>query len=990
MQQLDPSLPLSDNPVLRHLICPLASSHLSLSPAQLAELTLTELQQRLTAAGVPFDPADLLRSLMDSEAAKWLQTQREAANAELAMVRKLLAGKAGRKLTAKEVDALRAREGQLRSMVDNYDDLLGRLLEEERKRRGLMDEGERIAYERMMEKLRKGKAKGKGIEVDSAAVVGAVPGLVGMLAGVVEMHLGMTAEELARMTVEGVQEALKKAGVDIDIADMLRGLTDSHAATWLHAQRTKAEAEADLLRKLLSGKRKLTARERQDAEARLAELEAEVECYDELLRRLLQEELKRQKVMSDEERLAYERMQDRLRRGKAKESQPPAVNEGTVVGENPLLMDLLTGLASSHLSLSPDALAGMTVAEVQAELAKAGVDIDILAMMRDLTDSEAAKWLQAQRAKAEAEANLLRKLLSGKGRKLTEQERAEAAARLEQVEAEIQSYDDLLRRLLEEELKRQRLLDEEERLAHERMMERLRKGKKKKPAPVDLDPSSLVGANPVLMEMVTALAASHLSLSPDEVAEMSINDLQAAFTKAGVDVDLLGLMRDLTDSQAAKWLQAQRAKAEAEANLLRKLLSGKKKLTGKEREEAEGRLVELEAEIAGYDDLLRRLLEEELRRQRMMEEEERLAHERMMEKLRKGKSRKQQQQTVGPVTVDTVIGDNSLLMDMLAGLARSHLSLSPEQLSTMTVDELQTAFNRAGVDIDIMGMLRDLTDSHAATWLHAQRTKAEAEADLLRKLLSGKRKLTARERQDAEARLAELEAEVECYDELLRRLLQEELKRQKVMSDEERLAYERMQDRLRRGKAKKAPLASTAPSFDLIQRRERVRLDLDRVFDLLTLPRAYTCERCSAANAVSAVVCSSCGHPAPPTPSAVVNPQVLLRYHRLTHGCDAGADLLNALRPALGACTRSTFFDWVEAMTSVCTRSRDVWWDCAAVSEGGMMEKRDAVSVWLMNGGQPETWGAGTSSGESERQWLGVSDVHELFMTAPDVLDDLI
>ena len=978
---------LGDQPLLLHLIAPIASSHLFLTQAQLADLTISDVQQRLEAAGVPFDAADLLRAMMDSEAARWVHAQKEAADAELAMIRKLLAGKS-RKLTDQEREALAKREAELSALSHDYDDLLRRMMEEERKRRGIMSEDERRAYDRMLEKLRRGK-RSAGPDVDPSSLVGDHPVLMDALVGLAASHLSMGAEELRGMSVAAVQAALKGAGMDIDVMEMMRGLTDSEAAAWVHAQRMKAEAEADLLRKLLANKdRKLTAKERADAEARLKAVETEIDGYDGLLRRLLGEELRRQQHMSEEERVAQERMMEKLRKGRTK--KPSAVNADTVVGDNALLMDVLSGLAAGHLSLSPDALAAMTVAEVQAELAKAGVDVDIVGMMRDLTDSEAATWIQAQRAKAEAEADLLRKLLSGRGRKLTDRERADAAARLKEVEAEIANYDDLLHRLLDEELRRQRAMDEEERLAYERMMDKLRNGKKKKPQRVEADPSSLVGDHPLLMDVLAGIAAGRVALTAEQMSAMTIEQVQAAFAQAGVDVDILGLMRDLTDSEAARWLQAQRARAEAEADLLRKLL--KKKLSPKDRADAEEQLRAVEAEIANYDDLLHRLLEEELRRQRAMDEEERLAHERMMDKLRRGKSKKQQQDTIGPVSLTTVIGDNALLMDMLAGLAAAHLSLLPDQLSAMTVDELQTALSRAGVDIDILEMLRNLTDSEAAKWLQAQRAKAEAEADLLRRLLRGGKKLTAKERADAEARLKEVEAEIANYDDLLRRLLDEELKRLRHMEDEERLAYERKMDKLRKGKAKKAAPPSTTP--DLLQLRERVRLATDRVFDALVLPHSYTCRRCTAVNAAKAPFCSFCLTPAPPAPSPTLSQHALLRYHRGTHHCCAGADVVNVVGQSLGVCTRTNFFEWVEAMTLVCTRGSGVWWDARRVVRDGRMRDVDAARVWLMhqNGDSVDSkrWSALFSGPAEVARWVGHSALHHDCMAMPDVLDIVV
>ena len=952
---------VGDNALLMHVIAPLATSQLGLSVEQLAGMRVDEVQAALRAAGVEVDIEALLRNLMDSEAAQWMARQREEAEAEREMVRRLLAGK-GRKLTADERKALEARERELDGIIDSYDEMFKRLLEEERKRRGLMDDAERRAYDEMMDKLRNGKKKKQTAQtdIDPTQRIGDNAQLLDMLGGLAAMHLSMSAEQVAELTVQQLQDALNRAGVDIDITDMLRNLTDSEAAKWMAAQREKAAAEADMLRKLLAGKgRKLTAAEREEMEARLGQLEDEIANYDELLRRLLKEELKKQKHMTDEERLAYERMMDKLRRGKAKKQlDEPEVGPQTLVGDNQQLMDLLSALAASALGLTSDQLATMTVEEVQAALNEAGVDIDIMEMLRGLADSEAAKWLAAQREKAAAEADMLRRLLAGKGRKLTEAERAEAEARLAHLEAEIANYDDLLRRLLEEEIKKMKRMEDEERLAYEDMMDRLRRGKKKKLPDTDIDPAQRIGDNPQLLDMLSGLAQMHLSLSPEQVAELTVQQLQDALTRAGVDIDIMDMLRNLTDSEAAKWLAAQREKLAAEADLLRRLLAGKgKKLTEAERADAEARLQQLEEQIANYDDLLRRLLDEEMRKMKKMEEEERLAYERMMEKLRRGKSKKQLEQPIGDVTAQTLVGDNEQLMDLIAGLADTHLGLSRDQLATMTVEEVQAALKKAGVDIDIMEMLRNLTDSEAAKWLAAQREKAAAEADMLRRLLKGK-KLTPQERQEAEQRLAQLDKEIANYDELLRRLLQEELNKLKHMEDEERRAYEAMMDRLRRGKKKKtaaevAEAGEVVVDLHSVRSDPRLRVAAEAVFDLLCLKGSYSCRRCLTANATTASFCSLCLTPAPVLLSPILPAERLVSYHRTVHRCSGGGctDCVRLIEAHLATpCVRTNFFDYLELLSLLCHRWSECSWDASAIlSDERGLSVEVGKKLWMLN-----------------------------------------
>ena len=741
-------------------------------------------------------------------------------------------------------------------------------------------------------------------------------------------------------------------------------------------------------------------------EAKLSQLEEEIANYDDLLRRLLEEELKKQTHMSEEERLAYERMMEKLRQRKKKKQQleEPEVGPHTLLGDNEQLMDLLSGLAASHLGLTRDQLASMTVEEVQAALNKAGIDIDIMEMLRNLTDSEAAKWLAAQREKAAAEADMLRRLLAGKGRKLTDAEHAEAEARLAELEAEIANYDDLLRRLLDEEMKKLKKMEEEERLAYEAMMDRLRRGKKKKTADTDIDPAQRIGDSPQLLDMLGGLAQLHLSLSPEQVAALTVQQLQDALNKAGIDIDIMEMLRNLTDSEAAKWLAAQREKAAAEADMLRKLLAGKgRKLTDAERVDAEARLAELEAEIANYDDLLRRLLDEEMKKLKKMEEEERLAYERMMEKLRRGKNKKQLQQPIGDVTPQTVVGDNEQLMDLLAGLADAHLGLTRDQLASMTVEEVQAALNKAGIDIDIMEMLRNLTDSEAAKWLAAQREKAAAEADMLRRLLKGK-KLTPKEREEAEARLAQLEEEIANYDELLRRLLQEELNKLKKMEDEERRAYEAMMDRLRRGKKKRtsgtnevADSAHEAADLHSLRSDPRLRAAAEAIFDLLCLKGSYSCRRCLTTNAASASFCSLCLTPAPVLLSPILPVEQLVSYHRTVHACAGGGcvECARRIEVQLGApCVRTNFFDYLELLSVMCHRWSECSWDGSMMhSDERGLTAEVGNKVWMLNqfdGGRQGEKGWQRLLADGERQegdWIGSQLIRSDCLQVPDILD---
>ncbi|KAJ3175040.1 hypothetical protein HDU85_002384, partial [Gaertneriomyces sp. JEL0708] len=430
---------------------------------------------------------------------------------------------------------------------------------------------------------------------------------------------------------------------------------------------------------------------------------------------------------------AEQDMWDRLNRKKQKQSE-----ESVTVDQNPALMTALLAAVADHLNVDAASLAGTSLEDLQQELSKRGIDIDLTAMLRGLTDDEAARRLAAQRAAAEAELRMIRKLLARKD--LSAAERSELEAKEQALESTLALMDSLLDAFLKEQQKRWAHMSDEERRAHDAMMDKLKRGRKARPAPDAQIPLSAINESsqladvPALLNAVAPLLEHHLGLSADEAASMTVGDVAAALKEAGVEVDLLGMLRDLTDSEAARQLAAKRAAAQAELDLIRRLMK-KGQVGPVEMNALREREKELVDECNMYDEMLARLAEELRRRKGAMSAAEQAAYDAMMAKLAKKKQHKQVDsqasvsESVESLNPDAPLSESPAVLDMLLPLAQAHLSLSDAEIADMSLNELQAALAEQGVDIDLVGMLRGLTDSEAARILAARRAAMQAEAD---------------------------------------------------------------------------------------------------------------------------------------------------------------------------------------------------------------------------------------------------------------------
>jgi hypothetical protein len=66
-------------------------------------------------------------------------------------------------------------------------------------------------------------------------------------------YMGIDSQQLSEMSQEQLQQALAKAGVNVDILEELRKLTESEAGKYLAKEMARNEAESAMIAKLLKG-----------------------------------------------------------------------------------------------------------------------------------------------------------------------------------------------------------------------------------------------------------------------------------------------------------------------------------------------------------------------------------------------------------------------------------------------------------------------------------------------------------------------------------------------------------------------------------------------------------------------------------------------------------------------------------------------------------------------------------------------------------------
>lgn len=366
-----------------------------------------------------------------------------------------------------------------------------------------------------------------------------------------------------------------------------------------------------------------------------------------LLDSLMDEERKRATLLDDEARLANERLKHKIAMGRKRRSATDTetntgsgivtVDDSQLVSANPLVSQVVLGLAAQHLSsLSAQSLSSMTVAQVQHELTSAGVDIDLRDMWQSLSDIEAAQSLAAKKAADDAELAFVRKLLSKQSNKMTKAEHAQLVARESALTQAINETSIMLAQIVDEQVKHRSQQQQAEDAAQQKMLEKLQKGKmRKKARELEEAQSTSVRQNLPLMAQILATVSEHCDIDASSLAAMPAATLQATLTSRGVAVDIDSLFRAATDSEAATMLVAKRAADEAELRMIRKMLA-RKNLNDTERANLLDQEKLFEASLALTEDLMSAVLDEQQKRYTQLSEQEHQANERMREKLGEG------------------------------------------------------------------------------------------------------------------------------------------------------------------------------------------------------------------------------------------------------------------------------------------------------------------------------------------------------------------
>jgi len=123
--------------------------------------------------------------------------------------------------------------------------------------------------------------------------------------------LGVDPREMRDMNTDQLQQALAKGGVNVDVLEELRKLTEAEAGKWLAREMQKNKAESDMLEKLLRGKG-LSDKKRAELLARQKALDDAAGLYNDMLLTLMNGEKKKYAAMSAEEQAAHDKMMAKM------------------------------------------------------------------------------------------------------------------------------------------------------------------------------------------------------------------------------------------------------------------------------------------------------------------------------------------------------------------------------------------------------------------------------------------------------------------------------------------------------------------------------------------------------------------------------------------------------------------------------------------------------------------------------------------------------
>jgi hypothetical protein len=242
------------------------------------------------------------------------------------------------------------------------------------------------------------------------------------------MHLGVTKKTLDGYTVEEMQQKLREAGLDGDLMELLKDMSEKDAARALAMNLAKAEAESALLDKLLD-RSNLSKQQRADLEKRKAKVDQTIGLYKDLLATMLAGETMKFDEMGEEERLAMQRMLDKMdqRKKNLKDSQKGEEDDTDIA------MMFADSQVSDHVADAIKEIAGKNGMADLIQLAEA---------MTQMSEIDAAKEMALRMAQNEEEAMEIRRQLARKD--LPQYKRVELENRQAQLDKEFTALRDML------------------------------------------------------------------------------------------------------------------------------------------------------------------------------------------------------------------------------------------------------------------------------------------------------------------------------------------------------------------------------------------------------------------------------------------------------------------------------------------------------------------------------------------------------------------
>jgi hypothetical protein len=253
------------------------------------------------------------------------------------------------------------------------------------------------------------------------------------------------------------------------------------------------------------------------------------------------------------------------------------------------------------------------------------------------------------------------------------------------------------------------------------------------------------------------------------------------------------------------------------------------------------------------------------------------------------------------------------------------------------------------VDINMMDYLKTLSAEEAAKWLAKKMAQAEAEANMLKKLLKGKG-LTPAQRQELLDKQKALEDQSRMYEDMLRGLLDEERKKFSHMSAAEKAALEAMERKLAQRKRAREVAKSMAKAKEVAAVDESSPL-LD-LFDCVAPKGDYECRVCTKPNDAVNRACHFCKKSRADT---LALPEIVLwSAHRMLHQCSCPLSVIEVVHRSVGPCTKRNFLHFMQAAMLACNRDNHVYWDCAGVGaaqerEMGALDDQQQELVWGFN-----------------------------------------